>query len=140
MEQSDRSAQQAKEFGKWLHHQLVRRGYELSPRGGGRSAFARDSGIGRATISRILLGQGATDTAVLAQLAEALDRPLSEILVRAGILSAEELAAAQTPDGHRQITPDEAADELGIPTDPTSRRLFNSMVETLRTAPGNDAG
>ncbi|MFI8817494.1 MULTISPECIES: helix-turn-helix domain-containing protein [unclassified Streptomyces] len=127
----DAAVQQARDFGQWLHDQLVRRGYEMSARGGGRTRFADVSGIGRATISRILTGQGATDTRVLAQLAAALDVPLAEILVRAGILSADELRAVQTPGARRHITPDEAADELGI-DDAQARRLFISMTETLR--------
>jgi transcriptional regulator with XRE-family HTH domain len=134
MEHRDGLGAQAQQFGEWLHDQLVRRGYEMSARGGGRTRFADDSGIGRATISRILSGQGATDTRVLAQLAAALDVPLAEILVRAGILSADELRAVQTPGARRHITPDEAADELGI-VDDQARRLFVSMTETLRKPP-----
>ncbi len=130
MERNDTAAQ----FADWLRDQLTRRGYDLGTRGGGQTRFAEDSGIGRATVSRILSGQGATDTRVLALLADALHTPLGEVLVHAGILDAGELHAVQRPaDTH--ITPDAAADELGI-VDPQARRLFLSMVETLqRDAP-----
>jgi transcriptional regulator with XRE-family HTH domain len=133
MERDDQKARDA--FANWLREQLELRGYDLGVRGGGQTRFAEDSGIGRATISRILSGQGATDTAVLAKLAEALHIKLSEVLVRAGILDKNELSAIQEPSpGSRRITPDQAADELGI-VDPQSRRLFKNMTETLQRTP-----
>jgi transcriptional regulator with XRE-family HTH domain len=122
-------------FADWLRDQLTRRGYDLSPRGGGQSRFAEESGIGRATVSRMLGGQGATDTRVLAQLAAALTVPLGEVLVRAGIATDEELGRVAHPSpGPRRITPEQAADELGI-SDEQARRLFLSMVETLQRTP-----
>ncbi|MHA4819360.1 helix-turn-helix domain-containing protein [Streptomyces aculeolatus] len=130
----------AETFAVWLRDQLTRRDYDLGLRGGGQTKFAADSGISRATISRMLSGQGATDTRVLALLAEALHLPLSDILVRAGILTADELGAVQHPSpGTRRITPDEAADELGI-TDEQSRDLFRSMTETLQRKQRNRKG
>ncbi|MFI0736444.1 hypothetical protein ACH4S9_46855 [Streptomyces sp. NPDC021225] len=80
----------------------------------------------------MLRGQGAMETRVLQMLAEALELPLAEVLVAAGVLSRNELQAVQRkgprPD---PLTPEQAADELGI-TDPQSRALFVSMTETLR--------
>ncbi|MET9253786.1 helix-turn-helix transcriptional regulator [Streptomyces sp. NPDC003717] len=120
------------EFAAWLRQQLERRGYDLRPRGGGQSKFAADSGIGAGTVSRMLRGQGATETRVLQTLAEALDLPLAEVLVAAGVLSSAELHNVRNPAPRTDpITPEEAADELGI-TDPHSRALFISMTNTLR--------
>lgn len=137
MERTTGSAQQ---LATWLREQLTRRGYDLSPRGGGQTRFAEDSGIGRATISRMLGGHGATDTRVLGQLAAALEVPLGEVLVRAGILDERELARVRDPQpGTRRITPEEAADELGI-VDSHARRLFLSMVETLQRTPPPTTG
>ncbi|MFJ3867872.1 helix-turn-helix domain-containing protein [Streptomyces nigra] len=126
-------------FGHWLRQQLETRGYDLRMRGGGQGKFAEDSGIGRATISRILSGQGATDTRVLAQLATALHIPLGEVLVRAGILDPSELRAVQEPPapGDRRITPEQAAQELGL-TDEHRRRLFVNMTQTLQRTPPDD--
>ncbi|MEU9141676.1 helix-turn-helix transcriptional regulator [Streptomyces sp. NPDC048404] len=141
MERNDRSDARAREgFALWLRQQLETRGFDLGIRGGGQSRFAEESGIGRATISRILSGQGATDTAVLARLAEALHTPLGEVLVHAGILNPQELTAINDPAaGPRRITPDQAADELGI-QDAHNRRLFIAMAQTLqRTPPPDDA-
>ncbi|MEV4036404.1 helix-turn-helix domain-containing protein [Streptomyces umbrinus] len=134
MERKDQATPQ--QFAEWLRQQLTRRGYDLRPRGGGQTRFADDSGIGRATISRLLSGQaGATDTRVLALLAEALHVPLGEVLVQAGVLSPQELGAVRQPtQGSRRITPEQAADELGI-QDEQARRLFVNMAETLQRTP-----
>jgi transcriptional regulator with XRE-family HTH domain len=141
MERTSPTDEQARaDFALWLRQQLESRGFDLGIRGGGQSRFAEESGIGRATISRILSGQGATDTAVLARLAEALHISLGEVLVRAGILNPSELTAVNNPPaGARRITPDQAADELGI-TDAQQRRLFLAMTQTLqRTPPPEDS-
>lgn len=122
-------------FAEWLRQQLVHRGYDMRPRGGGQSRFVKDSGMGSGTISRILAGEGATDTAVLAKLADVLHVPLGEVLVQAGILAAAELKAVQHPTpGARRITPEQAATELGIEDD-QQRRLFISMTQTLQRTP-----
>ncbi|MFD5057397.1 helix-turn-helix domain-containing protein [Streptomyces sp. NPDC058394] len=135
MEHRDSSEQR---FARWFKAELIRLGYDLAPRGGGQTQFAADSGVGRATISRILGGHGATDTKVLAQLAVALKVPLSVVLVRAGIITETELRAIQAPTpGDRRITPDEAADDLGI-TDDQSRRLFINMTQTLQRHPRDE--
>ncbi|MFF0894702.1 XRE family transcriptional regulator [Streptomyces sp. NPDC003278] len=125
----------ARQLADWLRDQLTRRGYDLGPRGGGQTRFANESGLGRATVSRMLGGHGATDTRVLAQLAAALHVPLGEVLVRAGIATDAELGRIAHPDpGPRRITPEQAAEELGI-SDEQARRLFVSMVETLQRTP-----
>ncbi|MCA1218869.1 helix-turn-helix domain-containing protein [Streptomyces sp. 8L] len=127
-----------KAFGLWLRDQLTSRGYDLGIRGGGQTKFAEDSGIGRATVSRILGGHGATDTRVLALLADALRLPLGEVLVQAGVLTREALGAVQNPEtGTRRITPEQAADELGIEDD-QARRVFVSMTHTLQRTPTRD--
>ena len=120
------------EFADWLRDQLERRGYDLRPRGGGQTRFAADSGIGQASISRMLRGQGMPDTRNLEVLAETLDLPLAEVLVAAGILTRDVLFAIrqQTPRTD-PLTPEAAAEELGI-TDPQGVELFVSFTETLR--------
>ncbi|MFD4371534.1 XRE family transcriptional regulator [Streptomyces sp. NPDC058527] len=128
------------EFGGWLAAKLEGLGYDLSGRrSGGRTAFAKDSGISMATVMRLLNSEIPTDVRILRTLADAIHEPYADILVRAGVLTPEELAAVRrptAPPGDR-ITPDQAADELGI-TDPTERRLFLKMTDTLRrsTPPG----
>ncbi|MGI5252808.1 helix-turn-helix domain-containing protein [Actinacidiphila glaucinigra] len=126
----------AQAFAEWLHTKLTARGYDLTgPRSGGKSRFSEDSGLSPSTVGRLLRAEPVTDTDVLARLAAALGVPLGEILVRAGVLSEDELGAVRAPDtGPRRITPEDAAAELGI-TDPQARRLFISMTETLQRTP-----
>jgi len=122
-------------FAAWMRDQLTRRGYDLGLRGGGRNRFATDAGISPSTVGRLLRGEGATDTGSLARIAETLDVPLTEVLVRAGVLSADDIATYARRHGHRDVsqplTPEQAADELGF-TDPTRRALYLATVETLR--------
>lgn len=125
-------------FAQWLREQLEARGYDLGIRGGGQTRFAADSGISRPTVSRLLSGTAGHDVRSMQLLAEALRVPLGEILVRAGILDATELAAVATPEpGARRITPEQAADELGI-KDEQARALFVSMTHTLQRPPGGN--
>ncbi|MEU8990000.1 helix-turn-helix transcriptional regulator [Streptomyces sp. NPDC048558] len=130
----ERTPPTAADFAAWFRDQLIIRGYDLRPRGGGQTRFADDSGISGATVSRILSGKGATDTAVLASLAKTLDLPLGEVLVRAGVLDEAELKAVRAPTPGARITPEQAATELGI-EDEQQRRLFISMTETLQRTP-----
>ncbi|MEU8721478.1 helix-turn-helix domain-containing protein [Streptomyces antimycoticus] len=136
MKNSNDSEAGAQAFAKWLREQLTRRGYDLTGlRSGGKTAFAADSGISPSTVGRLLRGDNVTDTRVLGMLATALHVPLGEVLVRAGILDERELAFVRQPQpGERRITPEQAADELGI-EDAQARRLFVSMAETLQRTP-----
>lgn len=133
---SDRGNARAAAFAAWLHDQLTARGYDLTgPRSGGRGAFAADSGISPATVGRLLRGERVTDTRILGLLAEALHVSLGEVLVRVGILDETGLGEVREPSpGARRITPEQAADELGI-TDEQQRALFVAMTHTLRRQP-----
>ncbi|MCX5266051.1 helix-turn-helix transcriptional regulator [Streptomyces sp. NBC_00199] len=124
------------DFARWLRTRLEERGYDLGMRGGGQTRFAEDSGISRPTVSRMLNGtQGSTDTRTLELLADALKVPFVEVLVRAGVLTSDEAATVRNPQtAGQQLTPEQAADELGI-TDPQARALFVSMVQTLKRPP-----
>ncbi|MFG2650926.1 helix-turn-helix domain-containing protein [Streptomyces sp. NPDC048436] len=124
------------DFGTWLTGRLEALDYNLSgPRSGGRTAFADDSGLSPSTVTRLLRGEMPTDTRLLRTLAEAIRVPYPEVLVRAGVLTPDELASVQRPVTEHQITPEQAADELGI-TDPAERKVFVNMTRTLsRTTP-----
>lgn len=134
MEHSDDTrAQSAAGFAVWLRDQLTAAGYNLSPRGGGQRNFAQDSGITTSTVSRMLSGEGSTDTRTLERVAATLRKPLAEVMVRAGVLTTQDLQEVAHRDPTRPpMTPDDAADELGI-TDPHARRVFIATIEALRT-------
>ncbi|MGW1770671.1 helix-turn-helix domain-containing protein [Streptomyces sp. NPDC002104] len=115
-------------FAAWLREQLRLRGY---PDHGGQKKFSTDSGISTPTVSRLLRGEGLPDIRTLGTLAEALRVPLGEILVRAGVLTPDDLAAASRPLDPAGITPAQAAAELGI-TSQSGIETFERMVDGLR--------
>ncbi|MFE9450665.1 MULTISPECIES: helix-turn-helix domain-containing protein [Streptomyces] len=128
------------EFAAWLKEQLERAGYDLRPRGGGQTRFARDSGIAQASVSRMLRGQGAPESRVLEAIAGTLGLPLAEVLVAAGILTRDVLQAIRQQGPRTDpLTPEAAAEELGI-TDPQKVELFVSMTETLRKQRAENGG
>jgi transcriptional regulator with XRE-family HTH domain len=120
-------------FAEYVSAAARRAGYDIdSPRGGGKTELARDSGISASSISRVLSGTRALDPKYFEGLARALRVPLQELLTRSGTISSESLRT--WPDSavrSRPITPREAADELGI-TDPIDREMFLAMVDRLR--------
>ncbi|MFF0630354.1 helix-turn-helix domain-containing protein [Streptomyces sp. NPDC004296] len=120
-------------FAAWLRSQLARRGY---PERGGQREFAKHSGISTATVSRLLRADGLPDVRTLQALSEALRIPLGELLVRAGVASREDLAAAARPVTPEPISPEQAAAELGI-TSPEAVAAFVAMVTALRPQEGN---
>jgi transcriptional regulator with XRE-family HTH domain len=120
-------------FADWVKEQITARGYDVSGlRSGGRTRFAEDSGISPASVGRLINNGDVKDIKVLGLLADALRVPLGEVLVRAGILAESELRAVQNPPPTpHPMTPDEAADALGIDDD-LDRELFRNTVDTLR--------
>ncbi|WKU46000.1 helix-turn-helix transcriptional regulator [Streptomyces sp. VNUA116] len=122
-------------FAVWLKEQLRRRGY---PEHGAQKKFAAVSGISTATMSRLFRADGIPALDTLTALSEALDVPYGELLVRAGVLTPEELAeAANRPVHPEAISPEQAARELGI-TSPEGVETFKRMVNGLRaTEPGD---
>ncbi|MFD3911237.1 helix-turn-helix domain-containing protein [Streptomyces sp. NPDC058603] len=114
-------------FAAWLREMMIRRGY---PERGGQKKFAQDAGLSAPTVSRLLRADGLPDTRTLEALAVALRVGLPEILVRAGVVKQEDLAALR-PVTPNPITSREAAAELGI-TSPEGVEAFERMVSGLR--------
>ncbi|MFI9203300.1 helix-turn-helix domain-containing protein [Streptomyces sp. NPDC053048] len=124
-----------KTFAAWLREQLLLRGY---PERGGQRQFAADSGISPATVSRLLRADGVPALDTLSALSEALGVGLGDLLVRAGILTADDLAdAAARPIHPASITPEQAARELGITSEP-GIATFKRMVGGLRATEPSD--
>jgi transcriptional regulator with XRE-family HTH domain len=115
-------------------------GYDIdSPRGGGKTALARDAGVSLSTVSRLLSAERAPKPETYEGFAKALRVPLREFLVRGGIISSGSLPGRpETAVRSRPITPREAAAELGI-TDPSDLTLFLAMVDRLRQPHGQTA-
>ncbi|MFF9554534.1 helix-turn-helix domain-containing protein [Streptomyces albus] len=108
-------------------------GYDIdSERGGGRAALARDTGMTASSVGRMLAGQSLPHPRFYEALARAVHLPLGDLLVEAEIISPQALTQPHKSRVASRITPEEAADGLGI-TDPLDRELFFGMVARLRT-------
>ncbi|WP_371518012.1 helix-turn-helix domain-containing protein [Kitasatospora sp. NBC_01300] len=119
-------------FPQWLDSRLRELGYDLGARGGGRTRFAADAGISASSVTRLLAGRGTPDAPLLAKIAPVLGVELSTLLIKAGVVTADEVSRAATPQPEgRPITPQEAAAQLGIESE-TAVALFVSMVETMQ--------
>jgi transcriptional regulator with XRE-family HTH domain len=130
---SDR-APTAQAFADWLRARMQERGYDLSPKGGGQARLVRETGLGRTTISRILNGQPhVPDPDSLRKIAEVLALPFGTVLIRAGVLTENDLRAVQTapPSDRPPLTTDQAADGLGL-TDPIARQMHAAGVQAAR--------
>lgn len=127
-------ARTAQEFADWLTARMRERGYDLSPKGGGQARLVRETGLGRTTISRILNGHPhIPDPDSLRKIAEVLALPFGEVLIRAGVLTENDLRAYQTapPSDRPPLTTDQAADALGL-TDPVARQMHAAGVQAAR--------
>ncbi|MEU3161373.1 helix-turn-helix transcriptional regulator [Streptomyces griseoincarnatus] len=119
------------EFSAYVRDAARRAGYDIdSPRGGGKTALARDTGMSQSSVGRMLAGKAMPDPAYLEPLAAALRVPLPELLVLSGLISRE--AFTVEAQQARALSPREAAADLGI-RDPAKIELFETMVRALLT-------
>ncbi|MFJ8231741.1 helix-turn-helix domain-containing protein [Streptomyces sp. NPDC094448] len=117
-------------FATWIEDLIRRRGYDIdSPRGGGKSRLADEAGVHRAAITRLLQRQSMPDLETTRRLAQVLDVPVRDMLIRSGRLTEDDLPLPQTPEagaaavpGERRLTLEEAAAGLGVPAD--QREMF----------------
>lgn len=109
-------------------------GYDIdSPRGGGKTQLAADSGMSLTTLSRLLSGERMPDARYFSGLAKALGVPLTELLVQSGIIPEENLTQEHLQSVRsRSLTPGDVANSWGI-HDPEGRELVRAMYERLRT-------
>lgn len=116
----------AQRFGAWLADQLESKGYDLSPRGGGRTRFAADAGVSPQALGRWLRGIERPTTTALEQVARRLGVPIAPLLAMCGYIDPEELPAR----GDRTITQREALKALGV-TDPAHQQAVLTMISAL---------
>ncbi|MET8828782.1 helix-turn-helix transcriptional regulator [Streptomyces sp. NPDC004610] len=119
-------------FAGWIEELMRLRGYDIdSPRGGGRSRIADEAGVHRAAVTRLLQRRSMPDLETTRRLAGVLGVPVTDMLIRSGRLTAEELSAPyEHPSGAgsgRPPTPAEVAELLGVPAD--RREMFVRVVE-----------
>jgi transcriptional regulator with XRE-family HTH domain len=128
---------QAERFGQFAMAAAREAGYDVdSPRGGGRKAIAEASGMGQTAVGRMLAGQSVPDPKFFPGLANALRIDLRTLLIRSG-LATEEMLPIRAPAPRPRLTPDRAAQELGIRSE-RGVKLFESLVEgILSQEPGS---
>ncbi|MFE1773727.1 XRE family transcriptional regulator [Streptomyces sp. NPDC059008] len=129
----ERTEARREAFAAWFRSRLVELDYDLSaPRGGGIGKFAADVGISHTIVSHTLAAKRIPSPEVLADMAPVLRVPLPELLVRAGILTEEELPTRQgAPEGGSPPTPEQLAKLAGI-HDPQLVQHFVTFVAGLR--------
>ncbi|MFF9635225.1 helix-turn-helix domain-containing protein [Streptomyces bacillaris] len=115
-------------FATWIEELIRRRGFDIdSPRGGGKSRLADEAGVHRAAITRLLQRQSMPDLETTRRLAQVLQVPVRDMLIRSGRLTEEDLPLPSAPAGApvaggRPLTLEEAAVALGVPAD--QREMF----------------
>ncbi|MFF4752688.1 helix-turn-helix domain-containing protein [Streptomyces sp. NPDC002514] len=116
----------AQRFGVWLAEQLEARGYDLGPRGGGRTRFAEDAGVSPQALGRWLRGIERPATTAIEQIARRLGVPIAPLLAICGYIDPDELPAR----GDRTITQREALEALGV-TNPAHQQAVLTMISAL---------
>jgi transcriptional regulator with XRE-family HTH domain len=121
----------AQRFGAYVSDAARQVGYDLdSPRGGGKTQLAKNTGMSLASVSRMISGQVIPDPKFFESLARALSIPLVELLVRSGLVSSGALDSSKQPAKRLPLTVREAAVDLGI-VDPSTIAAFESMVKVM---------
>jgi transcriptional regulator with XRE-family HTH domain len=98
---------------------------------GSNARLARDTGMTESSVSRMLKGQAIPDPKFFEPLAAAIRIPVRNLLVEAGIISEQTLTETTRSQVASPITPEVAAEALGI-NDPVGREMFYATVERLR--------
>ncbi|MFF0141916.1 helix-turn-helix domain-containing protein [Streptomyces sp. NPDC005227] len=111
---------------------------------GAQTRLSAETGMNPGTVSRLVRGKTIPDVEALPPLAKAIGVGALDLLVAAGYLPDEYLESHQplsetnqSQVGSRPITPEEAADELGI-TDDVGRAIFLGMVDRLKNSTPGD--
>lgn len=102
---------------------------------GAGARLARDTGMSPSSVSRMMSGQAIPDSRYWEPIAKAIGMSLQELMVEAELISPESLQALSETDPSqvrsRPITPEEAADRLGL-TDSVAREMFFATLERLK--------
>lgn len=84
-------------FGAWLRREMTARGYDVdSPRGGGRTTLAAESGVSISIISRILTGERAAEVDTLRKIGRVLGYDIIQMMIHAGLIEYTEVSASDS--------------------------------------------
>ncbi|MFD3498816.1 helix-turn-helix domain-containing protein [Streptomyces sp. NPDC058678] len=133
--EADPAAQISREarFVRYVREAAGRAGYDIdSPRGGGKKAIAKATGMSPSSVGRMLAGQTIPSPPQLEKLAEALRVPLIDLLVLSGVVSerAKGNVGATQSGPPASLSIEEAAFALGIRS-ADRVRMFKAMASTL---------
>lgn len=125
-------------FAEYVRQAAVDAGYDIEGRrGGGKKALADKTGMSPSSVGRMLAGQTLPDPSQFEKLADALNVPLIDLLVRGGVVSEEAVQGTlahhtriKPVETSEPISPEEAARMLGI-RNPDRVRMFAAMATTL---------
>jgi transcriptional regulator with XRE-family HTH domain len=115
---------------------------------GAKARFAKDTGMADSTVTRLWQGKAIPDSRFFQGIADVTGLYLGTLLVEAGLLSHEALQSLSETDRSQvgsALTPEEAADRLGI-TDDVGREVFFRTIDRLKRLEddnperGNDHG
>jgi transcriptional regulator with XRE-family HTH domain len=141
---TDAPTTREEKFFALVYPALVERGYTAY---GGQQRLVADTGMNKSTASRLINREGIPHVQFFTPLAKVLRLDPVALLVAAGILPPDYLESQQTLSETKQsqvgsgsITPEDAADQLGI-HDEVGRFTFFAVVEMLKNPPtdGEDA-
>ncbi|MEU6597930.1 helix-turn-helix domain-containing protein [Streptomyces flaveolus] len=111
---------------------------------GHQQRLVADTGMNKSTVSRLLNREGIPHVKFFPALAKAIGLDPVELLVAAGILPQEYLESQQTLSETKQsrvgsgsITPEEAAEGLGIHDD-VGKFTFFAVIDKLKSPPQED--
>lgn len=123
----------AQKFARTVADAARQAGYDIdTSRGGGRAALARDTGMEASSIGRMLDGKTLPHPRYYEAIARAVRLPVRTLLVEAEIISPESLTSDTSARVTSPITPEGAAEQLGI-TDRLDRELFLGLVARIKT-------
>lgn len=125
----------AQKFGQYVAAAARAAGYDIdSPRGGGKKGLADAAGMSHASVSRLLAGQTIPDPSFFEPLADALHKPVSEMLIQSGLVSEDALLKPDVLD--HPLDPREVAQRLGIRSEERIA-AFEAMVRALTDGDAN---
>jgi transcriptional regulator with XRE-family HTH domain len=108
---------------------------------GAKARFARDTGMPESSVTRLWQGKALPDARFYDRISQVTGVDLGTLLVEGGVLSQKALRSLSETDRSQvgsDLTPDEAADRLGI-QDQVGRQLFYATIERLRRLEDQDA-
>jgi len=108
---------------------------------GAKARFARETGMTESSVTRMWQGSAVPDARFYDAISQATGIELGTLLVEGGVLSHESLQSLSETDRSQvqsALTPEEAADRLGI-NDDVGRELFYATIERLKRLESDDA-